>query len=173
MGMGMGPGMMGPMAEQLKLTDQQMEQMQNLRFQLEKDMIKPESDLKLARLEMKQIMMQPKIDENAALSKQASISAIKAEIAKLQLQHKIAASKILTADQLTQWKKMHRGMEPFGRKGKGHGGPGCDKMMMGGGPCCGMMGNMGGPMGQCGMDQGKVEKEVKIEHKAQDQKRDR
>jgi Spy/CpxP family protein refolding chaperone len=173
MGKGMGPEMMGRMAEQLKLTDQQIEQLQNLRFQLEKDLIKPESDLKLAKLEMKQIMMQPKIDENAALSKQADIAAIKGNIAKLKLQHIIAAGKILTADQLAQWKKMHRGMGPMGRKGEGRGGPCCDKMMMGGGPGCKMMGDMGGPMGQCGMGQGMMDKQMKMEQKGQDQKHDK
>jgi hypothetical protein len=91
-------------------------------------------------------MMQPKIDENAALNKQDRISEIKANIAKLRLQHMIAASKILTADQLAKWKKMRHemGREGRGRRGFGgrfggmNGGP-----MMGGGPGCGMMGNTG------------------------------
>jgi Spy/CpxP family protein refolding chaperone len=133
---------LGRVVEKLGLSDKQIEQMQNLKFQFEKDMIKPEGDLKLAMIEFRQIMMQPNIDEKAALSKQDRISEIKADIAKLKLQHMIAASKILTADQLAQWKKMRQGM---GREGRGHKGFGgrFGGMMMGGGPGCGMMGNMG------------------------------
>lgn len=152
------PMKMGMMADELKLSDQQIAQFQKLQMQFERDMVKPQSDLKLARLDLKEIMMQQTIDEKAALGKQDRISAIKADIAKMRLQHMIAAQKILTPDQLTQWKKMHRGMGGM----RGMRGPGGHRSMDCGGPC--MMG--GGPMGPGMMGhQMMMEKKEVIEHK--------
>jgi Spy/CpxP family protein refolding chaperone len=132
------PGSPGRMADKLKLTDQQQEQLDNLRLQLQKDLVQKQADLKLARLDLKEIMMKTPIDEKAALKKQDQISSIRADIAKAKLQHIIAASKVLTADQLAQWKKMRRGMGE--RRGHGRRG-GTGRGMMGPG-----MGPMNGGM---------------------------
>jgi Spy/CpxP family protein refolding chaperone len=138
--------MMGrEMAEQLKLTDQQISQMQALRIQHEKDMIKLRSDLALARVELKEVMMQTKIDENAAFSKQDRISSIKGDMAKAKLQHMLSARKILTDDQLAQWRKMRPEMGRRGKRGfKGCGGMGpMGPGMMGHGPGMMMEGGQG------------------------------
>lgn len=139
------PGDMMRMADKLKLTEQQLDQIQKVKFQFEKAMIQKRADLQMARVELKEIMVQSKIDDKAALSKQDKLSGIKGEIAHARLQHKLDVAKILTDEQRANFMKTRhemgsRGNGP-GRKGCcGPGGPG----MMGGGPC--MMGP-GGPMG--------------------------
>jgi Spy/CpxP family protein refolding chaperone len=126
---------LGRMANRLDLTDQQQEQLENLRLQFDKSMVQKQADLKTARLDLREVMGKTPIDEKAALKKQDQISSIKADIARARLQHMIDASKVLTADQLAKWKKMRRG---FGER-RGHG-------RRGGGPGCGMMGPGFGPM---------------------------
>jgi Spy/CpxP family protein refolding chaperone len=167
------PMEMGRMGDKLRLSDQQIEQMQNLKMQNAKDMIKPQGDLKLAKIELKELLMKSKVDEKAVLNKVDQISSIKSDIAKIRMQHLLAARNILNDEQLAQWRKMRHGM---GRGMKGR--RGCD------GPC-GMMGDgmMGGPMGlgpmmgdgPCKMGSGMprmMEKEVRIEHKDQEQEKE-
>lgn len=124
---------MGQMADKPKLTDQQREQMEKLQIQFQRDQIKLQSDLKLARLDLKEIMMKDPIQERAAISKQERISAIRGEIAKLRLQHRIEMIKIAGPEMRKEFMQMHRGM----RRGMGGRGMG----MRGG--CCG---GPGGPM---------------------------
>ena len=135
-------GMHGKMIEKLKLTDQQQEKLQDLMIQHQKDIVPKQADLKLAKIGLKEIMMKSDINEKAALDQMDKISAIKAQIAKLKLQHLLAARKILTADQLKEFKQMHR-MMGFGRRGRGPG-----RM---GGP---MMGHEMGPGMGLGWGQG-------------------
>jgi len=119
------------MAEKLKLTDQQVEQIQEIKLRHDREMIRLKADLKLARLDLKEIMMKAKIDEKAALSKQDNISKVKASIDKTRLQHKLDIRRILTEDQFKQLQKMRMKHGPRGRRGPHapggfRGGPGCD-----------------------------------------------
>jgi len=130
----------GKMAEQLKLTDQQTKQLQDLRFQQQKAMIPKRADLKLAQLDLKQSMMNPKVDERAALAKLDKVSSIKAEIAKMKLQNMLAMRKVLTDEQLSTWMKMRHEMGMRGKRGmrdRGEMGP-MMHHMMGPGPGMGM-----------------------------------
>jgi Spy/CpxP family protein refolding chaperone len=101
---------MGMMMDELGLSHQQVQQLETLMIQHQKEMVKERADLKMARLELKEIMMKDSIDEKAALAKQDKISSVKAEIARMNLRHKIAAQKILTAEQLSKWRLLKRGM---------------------------------------------------------------
>jgi len=150
-GMGMKgmKGMHGMMTEELKLSDQQQEKLQNLMIQHQREMIPKQAELRLAQLGLKEIMMKSDVNETAALDQLAKISSIKAQIAKLKLQHKLAARKILTPDQVKEFMKMHKKMG-FGRHGCGPGGMGGP--MMG----CGMNPGMGAGMGP-GMHHGEGE----------------
>jgi Spy/CpxP family protein refolding chaperone len=143
----------GRMADRLNLTDQQQEQFETLKLKLDRDLIKPQSDLKAARLDLKEIMMQPNIDEKAALKKQDQISSFRADIARIKLQHKIAAGKVLTADQRAQMKKMHRGMAGLRGRGRGFKNA-CDMMGSGMGPMDGGMMRHQGMGGQHQMGPG-------------------
>jgi hypothetical protein len=134
----------GRMAGKLGLTDQQVEQMRALQVKHQSDMIMRRAELKIARLELREIMMSAKLNENSALSKQDQISKMKSDIARLNLQHKIAIRKILSDEQLKKWQEMRHDMRPGPGRHPGRGGRGfrgdspmgpCDRQpMMGPGP---------------------------------------
>jgi Spy/CpxP family protein refolding chaperone len=115
------PERMGRMAGRLNLSDQQIDQLERLQIQYEKDMVKPQCDLKMERLNLRELLMQQNIDEKAVMSAGDSISMIKADIARIKLQHMLAARKVLTPDQLKQWMRMHRELVPRnGARGAGY-----------------------------------------------------
>jgi Spy/CpxP family protein refolding chaperone len=116
------PGNIMAMADELKLTDQQIEQFRSLRIQHEKEIIPLQADLKLAKLELREIMMKDKLDEKAALAKQDRISDIKARIARQKLQHTLDARKVLNDDQVKRWQKMRMHDGPGFRRHMGDGG---------------------------------------------------
>lgn len=112
------------MADELKLTDEQIEQLRANTFANQKEMIQLKADLKKAKLEQREIMMAEKIDKKAALKKVEAISAIKASMAKKQTSARIDQLNILDAKQRA---KIRRNMMLYGGKGKGRGhgmGPG-------------------------------------------------
>ena len=106
----------GKAGDKLGLTDQQIEQMRSLRVKHQSDMIMRRAELKVAQLELREMMMSSKLNESAALSKQEQISKMKSDIAKLKLQNRIAMRKILTDEQLKKWQDMRKDMRP----GPGH-----------------------------------------------------
>jgi len=129
------------MADELKLTDKQIEQLRANMFANQKEMIQLKADLKKAKLEQREIMMAEEIDKKAALKKVEAISAIKASMAKKQMSARIDQLNILDAKQRA---KIRRNMMLYGGKGKGRG--------------HGMGPGMGSDMGSCmgtGMDHGK------------------
>jgi Spy/CpxP family protein refolding chaperone len=132
------PGMCGMMFDKLNLTDQQQEQLQNLMFQHQKEMITKKANLKIAELELREIMMKSQVDENAALKQNDKVSSLEAEISKLTLQHQFAMRKILTADQLKEWMKTCGKMGPMS----------CRKERDGAGPMMGRSEMKSCPMGQ-------------------------
>ena len=104
-------------ADELELTDQQIEKLEDLRYQHQKEMIGKQAAVKEARLELRELMRKADVSEKAALAKQERILDAKDEIARAKLKHKIATRNILTEEQFKKWQKMKRG------KGH-HGGPG-------------------------------------------------
>ena len=68
------------MEDELNLTDQQQQKLDDLMFQHQKVMIKKKADLQEARLEMRNMMQKVEVDERAVLEKQRRMSALKAEI---------------------------------------------------------------------------------------------
>jgi Spy/CpxP family protein refolding chaperone len=115
------------MADELKLTDQQIEQLQANAMANHKEMIQTKADLEKAKLELREIMMAKQIDKKAALKKQEAISAIKATMAQKRLANRIDRMNLLTDDQRAAMRKT---MMRSGHKGRGMGfGPGdgpCD-----------------------------------------------
>ena len=106
------------MADELKLTDQQIEQLQANAMANHKEMIQVKADLEKAKLELKEIMMAKQIDKKAALKKQEAISTIKASMAQKRLANRIDRMSLLTDDQRAS---MRKGMMRRGHKGRGMG----------------------------------------------------
>ena len=107
----------GPMwqDEELNLTDQQRQKMDDLRFQHQKAMIQKNADLKEARLEMRNMMQKTEVDEKAVLEKQKRISALKSEISEARLKHRLAIRKALNKEQLEKMIKHERKRDRSGR----------------------------------------------------------
>jgi len=131
-------------ADELGLTEDQMDKLSDLRFAHQKEMIKKKAALQEAKLELRQLMRKAEVDKKTALSRQEKISAIKADMARMRLDHRLGIRKVLSSEQLDKWMKMcrkhgfregmhrkggrcHPGIEPHGGKGHGMGmGPGPD-----------------------------------------------
>ena len=111
-------------ADDLGLTDDQMDKLADMRFEHQKEMIKKKAALKEARLELRHLMRDAEVDRKAALSRQEKISAIKADIARAKLDHRLGMRTVLSAEQLDRWLKMQRKRGPRGKMrhegGRGH-----------------------------------------------------
>ncbi|MCK4640229.1 MAG: hypothetical protein KAU06_02725 [Candidatus Marinimicrobia bacterium] len=111
------------MAEILDLNEEQKEQMHQLRVKHQKAVIPITADLKLARLELEEL-----IRSDGSLKKIdvviGKINDLKGKFLKLRVKHRIAMRNILTDDQKAMI-KYHKACHPFGpgKKGRkmGHG----------------------------------------------------
>jgi Spy/CpxP family protein refolding chaperone len=110
----------GPMwqDEDLNLTDQQQQKLEDLRFQHQKAMIQKNANLKEAKLEMRNMMQKTEVDEKTILAKQKQISTLKSEIAEARLKHRLEMRKVLNKEQL---EKMMKNQRKMGRSGRFHG----------------------------------------------------
>ena len=110
----------GPMwqNEELNLTEQQQQKLDDLRFLHQKAMIQKKADLKEAELEMRNLMQKTEIDEKAVLEKQKRISALKAEISEAGLKHRLEMRKVLTKEQLEKMTKSERNRDRFRKSDK-------------------------------------------------------
>jgi hypothetical protein len=77
------------MADELKLTDQQIEQLNSSLNAHRKEMVQYRANLQKAKIELNELMLAKKIDRQAALKKSSDISLIKSDMAKKALEYKI------------------------------------------------------------------------------------
>jgi Spy/CpxP family protein refolding chaperone len=126
-------------AEELGLTDDQIDKLADLQFEHQKAMIQKRAALQDAELELRQIMREAKVDKKAALAIQERISAVKADMARVRLDHRLEMRKVLSAEQLDKWMKMRRhDMRQGMRHNKGERGHPGMKPRQGGNPGRGM-----------------------------------
>lgn len=110
-------------ADELGLTEDQMDKLSDLRFEHQKEMIQKKAALQEAKLELRQLMRKAEVDKKTALSRQERISAIKADMARMRLDHRLGMRKVLSGEQLDKWIKMCRqhgfrkGMHHKGERG--------------------------------------------------------
>ena len=111
-------------ADELGLTDDQVDKLADMRFEHQKEMIKKRAALKEARLELRHLMRDAEVDRKAVLSRQEKVSALKADVARMRLDYRLGMRTVLSAEQLDKWMKMcrkHGPEERMGHKGKrGH-----------------------------------------------------
>ncbi len=126
-------GMQKGMHECLELTPEQLEQIKEFKFEMKKKLIPLHADLKLANLELHEMMSG---DASAdALDKMIDkISAIEAKIQKIKIRHKLQFRDILTDEQKKKCGSMPGAGHGFG---KGHGACGGGKGGHGSGAGCG------------------------------------
>lgn len=123
----------GPrLLDELKLTDQQKDQWQELHFALEKKQTATRAKVDVARIELRELMSAEKLDKVAIEKKTKEVSDLQYQLKLARIDHMFGVLNILTPEQQKEWKEhmarprplMRERMRPHMR------GPRC-----GGGPC--------------------------------------
>lgn len=147
-GKGAGYEMKAEMAEYLELTDEQIERHKEIRLETQKQIIPLQADLKMARLELRELMSDGAA-QSAVDAKIDEIGRIRTEMQKLRVGQHMQFREVLTEEQQNKLGKMpfSHGMRGRGGDcghGRGHGAFGSRDYPMGGG---------GGPhFGDCPFD---------------------
>jgi Spy/CpxP family protein refolding chaperone len=120
---GGGPGMADGkgMMEQLKLTDDQIKKIAEIRDRHERNAIKMRADLETARLDMKKLLQADEPDRKAIETQIDRSSQLRANLAKERMAGMLDMRAVLTPEQRKQWRDMHRGGS-WGRHGMMRGG---------------------------------------------------
>ncbi len=87
------------LADELKLTEQQLSQIKEQRFAREKNAIQTRSKIQLAELELRNLMQGDNPDENQGKGKIEEIGKLKTELRLNRVQGRLAVQKILTPEQ--------------------------------------------------------------------------
>ncbi len=93
------------MAEQLDLTDAQKDQMRDLRTKHQKEMIQRRADVKVARLELRELIRDA-ADRVTINSKVEQIGSMQTEIEKARVGHRLDARNLLTPEQREKFDDM-------------------------------------------------------------------
>ena len=116
-------------ADDIGLSDQQEEQLKAEHLAVEKDVIQLRADVKIARLEMRQLMDERSPDEAAVFHKIEAIGDLQTQIKKLKAGERINVNKILTEVQFEQLQDLKQEFrkdrrddqqDKRGREGKKH-----------------------------------------------------
>lgn len=121
-----GPGRREPvvwdaagMKERLGLTDQQMEQLRSRRLEAAKERVKIRSDMRIARIELRELMTSPTPDEKAVMAKARQIGDLYAQLLETRVAHGLALKKILSPEQQQKLREMRAaGRGPGPREGR-------------------------------------------------------
>lgn len=97
----------------LGLTPEQKEQIRSIAFEGRKEQIRLQSDLKIANLELRELMTQDKLDKVKINSMLDEIGAIRTKLQKARVERMIAFRDILTKEQIQSFreKRLHRGFD--------------------------------------------------------------
>lgn len=89
--------------EQLNLTDEQKEQIGELRTEWQKEQIQLNADLRVARLDLKNLFADPEASDSQIRSMMESVSDQQINLRLKQRSHRMAVRNILTPDQQKIW----------------------------------------------------------------------
>jgi Spy/CpxP family protein refolding chaperone len=123
-----GHGMLA-MDEELGLTDEQLEKIKGFRLQTEKKVIPLRAEMKIAELELRDLLDEPTVDRKAVHEKIEAIGRLKIRIRKLQVDRRIDVWSTLAPEQQEKAGRWFLGRHkgPQGRKARSQGfgrGPG-------------------------------------------------
>jgi len=94
--------------EKLGLTDEQIDKLKSIKLEHEKAAIKTESELKLKRLELRELMQAEEPDESAVKVKIEEIGELKTQLAMNKIDGGLEARKVLTEKQLKKLKELRK-----------------------------------------------------------------
>jgi Spy/CpxP family protein refolding chaperone len=132
-----------PLIGRLNLNDQQKKQVEQLRFDMQKQLIGVRGKLETARLELRELLSADNPDKAAIEKKMNEIAQIRVQKESVRLDHWFQVSKLLTPEQQKVWKEVLK--HPFRDRARAWMG---QRMRDGRGPRGGQsfMGRRGGPM---------------------------
>jgi Spy/CpxP family protein refolding chaperone len=103
-----------------KLTDQQIQKLQALQFELRKEMIALQSQMQIKRLETQQLWRADELDENAILEKTKEIAQLQSEQHEKAVRHRLQAAQILTKEQRDELIQSEHFGHRLPRSNRGH-----------------------------------------------------
>lgn len=106
--------------DKLGLSPEQRAEMEKLGVAFRKEQIRARADLQVARLELRELLSAPTIDDKAVMAKAQEFSQLQAAQTKRMIEHRLAFAKILTPEQRQKARELglHRGWQ--GGRGQGH-----------------------------------------------------
>jgi Spy/CpxP family protein refolding chaperone len=130
--------------EKLGLTDAQLAEVKKLRAEQKKKQIRTQADIRIAHMELRELLGAEKVDEKAVRAKAKEVAALREAAATDRVEGMLALRRVVTAEQAKHLMKMHHGRR--GGHGRGHEGRGPD------GPRGG--GHRGGPRSEMAEPEG-------------------
>lgn len=100
--------------EALGLTDAQVAELKKLRSEQAKKKIRLGADMKIAQLELRELLLAPTVDEKAVRAKAKQAADLQVAAATERVEAMLALRKLVNAEQAEKIMKMHH-------RGKGHG----------------------------------------------------
>jgi periplasmic protein CpxP/Spy len=109
--------------EALGLTDVQVADLKKLRSEQQKKKIRQQADAKIARLELRDLLLAQTVDEKAVRAKAKQVADLQAAAASDRVEAMLALRKVVSAEQADKLMKMHhhRRQGPGQRRQLGHG----------------------------------------------------
>ena len=110
--------------KELNLSEKQEKQLQDLHFNIAKQMIQVRSQLQLARLELKRMLAEEEADRDLIFNQIEQISKIQAEMKKIQIEKQLAFREILDKKQLGKLRELRMERKHLFRQKRFKHGPG-------------------------------------------------
>ena len=88
------------MAKELNLTESQIANLQNLRQAFLGDTLPWRNDLVIKRMDLQDLLRQPKVDPEQVLGKQREVSALESKIQERMILYQLDIRKVLTPEQI-------------------------------------------------------------------------
>jgi len=111
----------------LGLTDAQVADLRKLRAEGQKKRIQAHADAKVARLELRELLLAKTVDESAVRAKGKQVADLQSAMASERLESRLAMRRILTAEQAEKMMQLREGRShrrhegPRGDRGRGPG----------------------------------------------------
>lgn len=105
--------------ERLELSEEQVEQLEELRAEYFDKQDELRDDLEDKREELREMYFDSAVDEGKIISLQQQVNQLQAELADLRLEHRLALRNVLSAEQLEDCEELGRFGRLEGRRGFG------------------------------------------------------
>jgi Spy/CpxP family protein refolding chaperone len=108
-------------AEALGLSDAQVAKLKNIKMTTKKALIQKEADLRIAKLELDELLQNPKAKRSDIEAKAKKVQDLKSDIALTKLRARLDARSVLTPEQLEKAKSLKHGKGMMGKSGGSNG----------------------------------------------------